>query len=288
MDNTNRRSALLASALLAALAFSGCANRPVAQPVAAVAAPAAVAPASDDAKRLIALQGAHNVRTFAKLRGRHGAIPETSFVRAADLNQLTADDRATLAAAHVVLDVDLRTADEAAKAPDMLAADSRFKYVRISLLGTERIDMSSLPDTLGEGYVEWLSADQAQFREVFETIASQKDGAVLFHCTAGKDRTGMISATLLSLAGVPRNAIVHNYAISAHYLQPMMTGNSQLAEMAKSNPKLVGMMGSPPDAIEAFLDELDRKYGGAHAYLKTIGLNDAAIQSLLVRLGQSR
>lgn len=286
MDNPNRGFTVLASALLAVLALGGCAGQPVTRPVAAVAVPAAVAPAAADAHRLIPLQGAHNVRTFAQLQGRHGRIPATSFVRAADLNQLTPDDRSTLAAAGVVLDVDLRTADESGKAPDRLAEDARFKYVRISLLGTERIDMTNLPDTLGEGYVQWLTTNQPQFREVFETIASQQEGTVLFHCTAGKDRTGMISATLLSLAGVPRDAIVHNYAISAHYLQPMMSGTSQLSEMVKANPKLVAMMGTPPEAIEAFLDELDRKYGGAHAYMKTIGLSDAAIERLQVRLGQ--
>ena len=49
-------------------------------------------------------------------------------------------------------------------------------------------------------------------------LAAQGDGAVLYHCTAGKDRTGMVTAILLELAGVDRDAIIHNYAISASYL----------------------------------------------------------------------
>jgi protein-tyrosine phosphatase len=291
------RHVLIQAALFAALAATGCATQPAAQPPAAAivsSAPAAqVAPVSADAARLVPVQGALNVRTFANLKGRHGPIPASSFIRAADLNRLTPADRDALAAAGVVLDVDLRTADEASSSPDLLAQDARFQYTRVSLLGAEKIDLSNMPDTLAQGYVRWLGANQAEFRQVFKSIAAQQGGTVLFHCTAGKDRTGMVAATLLSLAGVPRSEIVHNYAISAHYLEPMMgdqaqmaASNPQLAEMMK-NPKIAAMRGSPPAAIEAFLDAMDSRYGGAHNYLKTIGLSDAEIQNLQVRLGQS-
>ena len=79
---------------------------------------------------------------------------------------------------------------------------------------------------------------------------------VLFHCTAGKDRTGMVAALLLSLAGVPRSDIVHDYAISARYLEPMMRISPQMATMARQNPKIIALRGSPAESIEAFLDAL--------------------------------
>lgn len=274
-------------ALLISLAGVGCAAVPVRTPGVAGSATAEVVPIPDDAPRLLPVQGALNVRGFVGLRGRHGLIPAASFVRAADLSHLTAADRDTLAARGVALDVDLRTAEEAGSAPDALAADERFRYLRVSLLGQERIDLGNLPDSLGMLYVKALSENRAEFRQVFEAMAAQREGAVLFHCTAGKDRTGMISAVLLSLAGVPRADIVHNYAVSAHYLKPMLEGNPQLAERVRVNPKLLAMMGTPPDAIEAFLDAMEKSYGGARAYLKTIGVSDAAVRSLLVRLGQA-
>jgi protein-tyrosine phosphatase len=298
MKKLNLISTISSSALFAALALVGCAAQPGPEARAPVAA-AAVAnaanamPAAGDAARLVPVQGALNVRSFANLNGRHGPIPAGSFIRAADLSKLSGADRDALAAAGVTLDVDLRTADEAGSSPDVLAQDARFQYTRISLLGAEKIDLANLPDTLAEGYVQWLTSNQAEFRQVFKSMAAQQDGTVLFHCTAGKDRTGMIAATLLSLAGVPRGQIVHDYAISAHYLEPMMgseaqmaASNPQLAEMMK-NPKIAAMRGSPPDAIEAFLDALDRQYGGAHNYLQTIGLSKDEIRSLQVRLGQA-
>jgi protein-tyrosine phosphatase len=285
----------LSTALLAALlALGGCASPPARQQPASPVAAAAVdtAPAAADEPRLLSLQGAANVRHFDNLKGKRGPIPAGAFVRAADLYRLTPADRDKLAAAGVKLDVDLRTGGEASTNHDVLADDARFTYVRISLMGTEQIDMSKLPDTLGEMYVQSLAANQAQFRDVFQAMAAQQDGTVLFHCTAGKDRTGMIAATLLSLAGVPRRDIVHDYAISAHYLGPSLGNNPAMAEMVRQNPqlgaKLSALAGSEPGNMEAFLDALDGKYGGARAYLKTIGVSDTEVQSLLVRLGQIR
>jgi protein-tyrosine phosphatase len=265
-----------------------------------VATPAAsnVTPVADDAQRVLALEGAWNVRTFAGLQGRNGPIPATAFVRTADLSRLTAADRDRLAAAGVKLDIDLRTGDELQQSPDVLANDARFDYQRISLMGTEKMDlqkmMTSFPDSLGAAYVQWLGSNQPQFRDVFQRIAAQQDGAVLYHCTAGKDRTGIISGILLDLAGVPRADIVHNYAISAHYLegQPKDSAmNVQMMALIKQHPeiarKMAGMGGTAPENMEMFLDALHAQYGGAAGYLKAVGLSEEEIHALQVRLGQA-
>nr|WP_312717620.1 tyrosine-protein phosphatase [Stenotrophomonas geniculata] len=257
-----------------------------------------VKPVAADTQRVIPLQGAWNVRTFAGLQGRHGPIPANAFVRTADLGRLTDADRDALVAAGVKLDIDLRTADEEAQSPDLLAGDDRFDYQRISLMGTEKMDlqkmMASFPDSLGEAYVQWLDHSQPQFKQVFRRIAAQQDGAVLFHCTAGKDRTGIIAGLLLDLAGVSKAEIVHNYAISAHYLegQPKDSAmNAQLMALVKQNPeigrKMAGMAGTAPDNMEQFLAALHSQYGGAEGYLKAIGVSEQEIQQLKARLGQA-
>lgn len=255
-------------------------------------------PLAADAQRFIALQGAWNVRSFAGLQGSRGPIPANAFIRTADLGRLTTADRDTLAAAGVTLDIDLRTADEQTQSPDLLAIDDRFDYQRISLMGTEKMDlpkmMKSFPASLGEAYVQWLGHSQPQFKQVFQRIAAEKDGTVLFHCTAGKDRTGIIAGLLLNLAGVADDDIVHNYAISAHYLegQPKDSAmNAQMMELIRQNPeigrKMAGMAGTAPENMEMFLSALQRQYGGAEGYLKSIGINDREINQLKVRLGQA-
>ncbi|AWH30832.1 MULTISPECIES: tyrosine-protein phosphatase [Stenotrophomonas] len=296
--STELTLALMLALPLAAPAFAADASRPVTASASAAAASANVAPTADDAQRVIPLQGAWNVRSFAGLQGRNGPIPATAFVRTADLGRLTAADRDALAAAGVTLDIDLRTADEQSQSPDLLADDARFAYQRISLMGTEKMDlqkmMTTFPDSLGEAYVQWLGHSQPQFKQVFQRIAAQQDGTVLFHCTAGKDRTGIIAGLLLDLAGVPKAQIVHNYAISAHYLegQPKDSAmNAQIKAMLEQHPeiarKMAGMSGTAPQNMEQFLAALHSQYGGAEGYLKSIGVSAREIQQLRVRLGQA-
>lgn len=299
MKNTPSVLALSLALALPCLAQDAQARQvPAPEAAAAPAAPANVQPAADDAQRVIPLQGAWNARTFAGLEGARGPIPASAFIRTADLARLTPADRDALAAAGVTLDIDLRTADEEAQSHDPLADDARFDYQRISLMGTEKMDlrqmMTSFPETLGAAYTQWLGSNQPQFKQVFARMAAQRDGTVLFHCTAGKDRTGIIAALLLDLAGVPHAQIVHNYAISAHYLegQPKDSAmNAQIMEMIRQHPdigrKMAGMAGTAPENMEMFLAALTQQYGGAKGYLKTIGLTDAEIRSLQARLGQA-
>lgn len=97
----------------------------------------------------------------------------------------------------------------------------------------------------------------------------------------------MVAALLLALAGVPRQDIVHDYAISAHYLAPMMRQSPQLAAMASQNPRILALQGSPAEAIDAFLEALERRHGGAAAYLRRIGVSEPELRRLMVRLGQA-
>lgn len=277
-----KKASLLLLALMPAFAVAQQAQ-PAMSPAAATAGE--VVPNADDATRLLNLQGALNARDLGGLKGSNQAVPADRFIRTADLARLTDADKAALLKRGVALDIDLRTADEASKAPDALATDPRFKYVRISLMGDKPLDMTHMPSSLGALYVRSLSDNQAQFKQVFEAMAAQKDGAVLYHCSAGKDRTGMISALLLSLAGVKRDAIVHNYALSAYYLKPMMAA-PQTAAMLKQNPALAPLMGSPADAMAQFLDAMQTQYGGAQGYLHKIGVSDSDIKLLQAKLGQ--
>jgi protein-tyrosine phosphatase len=252
----------------------------------APAAPAIamVEPDSADAGRVIPLQGAWNVRDLGGIEGAHGAVPQDHFIRAANLAHLTPEDRDTLYSHHVMLDIDLRTPGEEHASPDALAADPHIRYLPVSLLGEKPAAMSKMPSSLQEIYLDALDNHQAAFKQIFEAIAGVSgQGAVLYHCTVGKDRTGMVSALLLELAGVSREKIVHNYAVSAYYLKPMTDSTGMSAAMAK-NPALAAIMGSPPEAITVFLDKLDGHYGGAAAYLQTIGVSAGDIAKVRAQL----
>lgn len=275
--------------LLVSLFAAGCADStpPPSTPPAGTTAPPANLPPqtgfenpnSDDAKRTIALDGAVNVRDLGGLQGAHGPVPPNRFIRTADLSKASEKDRQTLKDRGVAMDIDLRTQEEISKKPDTLQSDNRFKYVNVSLMGPGPLDLTKIT-TLGDLYTQTLAEHGEEFKKVFQSMAAQPDGAVLYHCSAGKDRTGMVTAILLELAGVDRKEIVHNYAISGSYLPPVTP------EQIKERPGLARIMGTPPEAMTQFLDVLDKKYGGAATYLKQIGVSDTEIAALSKRLGQ--
>ncbi len=222
-------------------------------------------PTVEDWVRNVQLEHVQNVRDLGGLRGSHGFIPHGRFFRAATLVNASAADRGVLVSRGVTLDIDLRTSLEADGRGDRLSHDPRFAYRRISLLG---MDVTDWFRGLRGLYVHVLRGHQSSLREVFHAMATHGDGAVLYHCTSGKDRTGMVTALLLDLAGVERATIVRDYAISSHYL-----GRPESS--------------SPPEAIALFLDALHAKYGGARAFLATIGITPGEIATLLTKLGQT-
>ena len=265
----NGRSRQLASLIRNALLVTVCAvaisasSAPTAH---AATAASVVQPNAEDGIRNVQLRGIQNVRDLGGLRGRRGFIPHERFFRAATLAAASDEDRDDLLRRGITLDIDLRTVFEAIEKRDRLSSDSRFEYRRVSLVG------AGIPDLFRSGglrglYVHVLESHQAAIRNVFHAMAIHDHGAVLYHCTSGKDRTGMVTAILLDLAGVDRDAIVHDYAISARYL-----GRSQES--------------SPGPAIATFLDLLDTHFGGARAFLAHIGLPEGEIRALLVKLGQ--
>jgi protein-tyrosine phosphatase len=223
-----------------------------------------VEPTIEDAVRTLDVHTILNARDLGGLKGKNGYIPHGRFFRTATLAHASEADRNMLHTRGVTLDIDLRTWVESEAKEDVLARDPRFTYMRMSLLNAGVSDWFRGMNGL---YLHTLQEHQSNFRDVFHAMATH-GGAVLYHCTSGKDRTGMVTAILLDLAGVSRETIIRDYAISAHYL-----GRDRSA--------------SPPELITSFLDALHAKYGGAHGFLTHAGLPETEILALLHKLGQA-
>ena len=141
--------------------------------------------------------------------------------------------------------------------------------------------------TLEELYVSILGSSAAQFAELARAVvtASTTDRpGVLFHCTAGKDRTGLAAALLLSLAGVPREAIVADYTLTetnlagpfSQALTGLITGMG-----IPLTPRLTTLATkSPASAIETALDWIAAEHGDAAAYLRSGGLSIDEVEAL--------
>lgn len=209
-------------------------------------------------------------------------------VRSDDPGRLTEAGRAALVTYGVRTIVDLRLPDELAEYPSPFAMPGShgIVYAHRSFIDPSASpppDLASLP--WADVYQGMLDSFQLPIAAVMQTIASASQGAVLVHCAVGKDRTGLICALLLGLAGVPRETIAADYALSAECLRPrteewLRNGPGERAEreqeLARSSPRVEVML--------EVLDNVEDRYGGVEAYLLGAGVIPQDITSVRERL----
>ena len=141
------------------------------------------------------------------------------------------------------------------------------------------------PTDLTEHYVGYVQQAGANVGRALQVLADPDSGPVLVHCAAGKDRTGVVVALALSLAGVVRDAVVQDYLRSAERADRIL---ARLKATDTYGPSLadVPVADITPRAasMEGFLDWVDQTYGGPHALVMSLGVDETAIARLGVRL----
>lgn len=138
----------------------------------------------------------------------------------------------------------------------------------------------------GEQYKQMAEEARGWAIDVLD-IAANCDGALLYHCTTGKDRTGLFSCYLLSVCGVAREDIAADYCISQIYLEPvyarMRTGKMDLGP-APDGADMPGMDDSffktPAEAMLTLIDYLVEKYGSVVDYLRLIGVSEETMDKI--------
>lgn len=171
--------------------------------------------------------------------------------------------------------IDLRSPEEREHLPDELENRPGFSCHFIPMSGGEKLPNEE--ELIGLGYFRTLERKD-RVRAVLETIAGAP-GGVLFHCMAGKDRTGCIAALLLALAGVDRLDILADYQVSELYIRPVIRW---MKETRSDLPAYVGS--SKPDYLEDCLDRLEGAYGSVTDYLRAAGLSEATLDKLKDKL----
>ena len=226
-----------------------------------------------------------NARDLGGYPTTDGAVTRTrSLLRADDLAQLSPEGLQALAAYGLETVLDLRWPEEIAAAPSPVPRQlPRVRYVSVSLLA----DTPGEWGTIG-GYcdkAEWkrtvLERMQPRLKQALAAIAAAGPGPLLFHCVAGKDRTGVIAALLLSLADVVPAAIAADYAASTANLR-----DAYLRRYSDGDPAaIIEAVRCPEEAVYNMLDFLGRA-GGTRGYLAGIGLGADEITRLRARLRQ--
>ena len=200
---------------------------------------------------------------------------------------LTEAGRAALAGYGVRAIVDLRLPQELADYPNPFAepGDHGIAYTNVSF-----IDPAAAPPdavtTLAEDYLQMLDRYRAGVAEAMAAIAGAPDGAVVIHCAAGKDRTGLISALLLGLVGVPAETIAADYAMTAELLRPREREwlESCPPEERAEREAMIGRYAPTAEVMLEVLDGLVERYGGVEAYLLAAGVPRGDLERLRDRL----
>ncbi len=237
------------------------------------------------------LEKAYNVREIGGYPLKDGGqTAYHRFLRADDISQLSDNDVNFLLNYGVNFVLDLRSEWEATRMPDKLIEQPCVGYARVALFGRDlsRTSQNSSKDVkkgLDGFYLSMVKNKQAII-EIFEEIANAPEGCILFHCYAGKDRTGVLAMLLMSLAGVGRGDCLTNYIQSYLNLsqKPDYIDNSveRMPEELKEEAKL--MMKSQPEALIPVYDYVMDNYGSTEAYLLECGLTSEQITKVKKRI----
>jgi protein-tyrosine phosphatase len=246
--------------------------------------------------RELTWDGCLNVRDLGGHRTEDGA--ETRFgaiVRADSVRQLSGDGWAALIDYGVTTIVDLRGDHERQEDPPhdvpvevrhvpfMEAHESEWKEIE------ERIEaaVEAAPDVTAatrDVYLIFLEHFHRNVAAGIRAVAHAPEGAVLIHCVGGKDRTGLLTAFLLHLAGVDTAQIADDYALSEERLRPRHEEWFSAAESDEELERLQRIAQTPAESMVGVFEELARRHGSVESFLRHAGVTDEELRLARARL----
>jgi protein-tyrosine phosphatase len=239
------------------------------------------------AERLVPLDGAMNFRDVGGYETSDGRFVRWGKIyRSAALSGLTPQDLEKIRNLDIRYVYDLRSVgerrDEPTRWPDTGATMASLDYdMDISAFMAAFAD-GPTPDKVRAAmtsfYPAVVDSHKSQFRAIFAELLEGDDGAILYHCSAGKDRTGVQTALILSALGVPRETVIQDFLLSNQHHK--MSGDA--GPMAGMPPEVLEVLGGVERPyLEAFFAEIDRRYGGVEGYLAVeLEVDAADIQRL--------
>ncbi len=225
--------------------------------------------------RLVSLTGAYNFRDLGGYPTTDGRYTSWNRLFRSDaLHELTASDVSLLRDLGVSSVIDLRTPTEVERSGQGLLGHEPVQYMHLSVTQQEGGESTATPtqfhSDLADRYLWYLDVGAASLATALTTIADPAWSPLVFHCAAGKDRTGVLAALLLDILGVTRDAIVEDYALTGGQMPLIM-------DRLRRDP-LVGSRVDdlPPHlfavesrTMERFLELLYEQHGGGYPWART-------------------
>ena len=235
--------------------------------------------------REVALEGAVNFRDLGGYATTdYRRIHTGRIYRAGDISRLTDADMQELERRKIYTVIDFRSEDESAAAPDRLPTGA--DYLPLSAGSANMTDWdvftggrSSGTDVMIAFYSD-ISAFREKYRPFFRKLLMLPDtSAVVFHCSAGKDRTGIAAALFLYALDIPIETIMNDYVASNYYRK---AENEKIIDFMVHEQKIdrkmaTEIMEANPLYLEATFQALKKQYGSIDSFIyKELGMNEAA------------
>ena len=258
-------------------------------------------------RRHLELEGAVNVRDlggYATSDG--GSIRWKTLLRADNVGSLPPSSQAALIEYGVRTVIDLRRDSQLQASPNVFAGSPEVAFYHRPMIGDETPEELAASSDLARSWLERiesmennterktaaycirLDTRQPQIGQTLSTLAAPRTLPALFHCVGGQDRTGIIAALLLGIAGVPVETIVEDYALTAYY-----RWRGSLAERGVREPH----DGASPESFDAegyrpfkeaalpqvmlgTLQHLEDRYGGVERYVLDTGVTLGEVETL--------
>ncbi|CAM3618305.1 tyrosine-protein phosphatase [Elizabethkingia occulta] len=246
---------------------------------------------NDSLRRVVKMEGAFNFRDAGGYKTADGKeVVLGKIYRSDAIDKLSDRDLKTFKNRKISTVVDFRGVEEAKKAPDRLPDHTNYLLCPAGsndLPNTQSIvnmlkNKNFLFDMYGEGGLPYFGE---RYRPLFvKLLTLQPDEALLYHCTGGRDRTGMASALFLKILGVPQDIIENDYVASNFYLAKNPTMKNMYAGLSKmsglSDAEIKQQMELRPELIRNFFNSINKKYGSIENFFQVemgIGPNEIAI-----------
>lgn len=247
---------------------------------------------TDSLRRVVKMEGAYNFRDTGGYTTTDGKEVILGKVFRSDaIDKLSDKDLKTFKDKRIVTVVDFRGVEEAKKAPDRLPQNTQYL---LSPAGSNNLptvqdiakmlkDKNFLLDMYGEGGLPYFGE---RYRPLFVQLLTLKpDEALLFHCTGGRDRTGMASALFLKILGVPQDVIENDYLASNYYLSKNPTMKGMYAGLSKmsgmTEAEIRQHMELRPELIRNFFSAINKQYGSIENFFQLeMGIGPKEIEIL--------
>jgi protein-tyrosine phosphatase len=236
-------------------------------------------------ERIIELEGAVNFRDLGGYATSDGQRTRWRVLFRADgLSELTEADLAVLRQLGIRTVIDLRTGHELEQSRfDVEAHPVEFHHFPFIKSLSNAGDFDRTPGFLGAQYQQMLEDAGPQIVGALSALAAPEARPAVFHCTAGKDRTGLLSALVLSLLGVPEDTVVADYALSGAAmarLRAKLVVKYPDGRLLIENADSDAIFSADPSHMVALFAHLKDRYGTVGEYASAIGVPDEVVAGL--------